>query len=157
MKQIKKFRSFDRELLSNIQTVYSSLHATAIAGYARLDADGEVYSNAFRPIVNSRWFYKRKLRPPRKDFFIPMATMNEDTEEIFDLDEETSDACMKDLMGTSHAGGRCLVNDFCWNAMSRRQGSFGYTLTHQALFFILADVVGKSLVVLKECLLKKDF
>ena len=58
------------------------------------------------------------------------------------LNEEFSDSCMKNLLGTtSTSNKKCVVNDECWKVMNE-YGSTGYTITHQGLFFMLADVLG---------------
>lgn len=114
--------------------MYNSLRKTGVVGFSKLIIDGNEYSRGFRPIINTRWYYQRHVRPPVKE-------MIETVQAVRDLDEDVSDECMKDVLGTSFSNTRCLVNDTCWDLMSEH-GTFSYTLTHQGLFFILADIKG---------------
>ena len=58
------------------------------------------------------------------------------------MDEETSDNCMSELIGSHKSGGiPCDISNQCVSTMTN-PGFLGYGLTHQILWTMLAEKVG---------------
>ena len=92
----------------------------------------------FRYVVSKKWFHESTIRLPLVSGTPSPSQIANSTE----LDERLSDKCMKDLMGTSSKNEKCTVADDCWQVMNS-EGTFGYTTTHQVLFFLLGISLGK--------------
>jgi len=128
-------QSLPKTTTESIRSVYASITKSAERGYNRLHKENSEYLRSFRRTVNSRWFYERKARPPNQ--------VNDEPVDLTELDEDESDGCMKDLLGTAGTP-QCTVTDGCWRLMSSN-GNVGYTVTHQAIFHVLADTLGRLL------------
>ena len=146
---------FQRQL----RQIYTSIKTSAGKGYQALAKENSKYLNSFKFIVSSSWFYEREIRRNPltiKELFKAEEQLSRNTgvsggqdntggDGGDTLTEEFSDKCMKDLMGTS-MNTKCTIADDCWQVMNSF-GYTGYTLTHQSLFFILADVIGIAFLV----------
>ena len=133
-------------LQRSLDKLYLSIKSSAKLGYGILAKENSQYLKSFKFIVSSSWFYERHLlRKPisleqLSRFEVEIKRRDKDDSGGDTLNEQFSDKCMKDLMGTSGKP-KCTVADDCWKVMNSF-GHTGYTITHQSLFFILADVIG---------------
>ena len=89
----------------------------------------------FKPFTNKKLSAKQHNSKPQK------------REGLINFNEETSDRCMTELTGTAKGsafGQPCQISDECWDLMlPASEGTQGYTLTHQALFFQLGEIQGR--------------
>ncbi|UJR33015.1 hypothetical protein I4U23_020475 [Adineta vaga] len=67
----------------------------------------------------------------------------ESGERISDFDEDVSDACFAELLGSSNDSNssQCFVTQSCWKLMTS-VNSADYRLTHQLLWFLIAKNIG---------------
>ena len=100
------------------------------------------YYRMFKSILQNTWYYQAPLRPYNKKLVKPIS-VNE-----YEFNEEQSDKCMSDILGSQTYGvpQKCKITDDCWKAVTTK-GTGGYFLTHQALYFIIADLVGCRSVI----------
>ena len=118
-----------------IQKIYNEIHDAAVNSLEQFHQNGGSYFKSFEPVIDKRWYYQQSLRKVDQGL-ISQSLIHDD------IDEEISDGCMKDLMGTQmNQNQGCVISDNCWTMMYPK-GAIGYLLTHQALFFIIADVSG---------------
>eukprot|EP00111_Clytia_hemisphaerica_P018320 TCONS_00054210-protein len=134
-----KIRKLPTHIFTSIEKSFISIRISAAMGYQILDKENDKYLQSFRYIVDKKWFHKSNTR-------LPLVAEAPSSSQIVkandELDEKFSDKCMKGLLGTSSTKKKCTVEDDCWSVMNK-EGNFGYTITHQALFFML----GISLVL----------
>ncbi|XP_022798729.1 UPF0764 protein C16orf89-like [Stylophora pistillata] len=133
-------------VLNRVKDLYNK--ASQIAGLALpyLQRTAPEYFEKFRKQVADPWlnfkpFTNKKLMKKEYNSEIRRTAIN--------FDESTSDQCMSGLTGTGSDGNQpCQISDKCWELISA-DGTQGYALTHQALFFQLGEVQGCTPVLLK--------
>ncbi|XP_066930381.1 UPF0764 protein C16orf89 homolog isoform X1 [Clytia hemisphaerica] len=133
-----KIRKLPTHIFTSIEKSFISIRISAAMGYQILDKENDQYLQSFRYIVDKKWFHESNTR-------LPLVAEAPSSSQIVkandELDEKFSDKCMKGLLGTSSTKKKCTVEDDCWSVMNK-EGNFGYTITHQALFFMLGISLG---------------
>jgi len=133
----------DIKLLSEVRLLYSRIRNIGFKAYQEMETVNSQYFNTFYYLVKTPWYYKSKSRVIDYDVInTSPATLDEE------LTEEFSDSCVSKLISTkvnadNSTSSQCIVTNECWSVMTK-QGTNGYYLTHQALYFILADLKGCS-------------
>lgn len=140
--------SVEDNVLNQVKELYNNASLTAKSALPFLQRSSPQYFRKFRKQVSDPWlnfkpFTNKKLV---KQQYKPQSRRN-----VINFDEGTSDQCMTELTGTapgSDGSQPCHISDKCWGLISA-EGTEGYTLTHQALFFQLGELQGCTPVLLK--------
>lgn len=133
-------------VLNRVKELYNK--ASQIAGHALpyLQRAAPEYFEKFRKQVADPWL---NFKPFAGKELIKKEYNPEIKRTAIDFDESTSDECMSGLTGTGSDGNQpCHISDKCWDLISA-EGTHGYALTHQALFFQLGEIQGCTPVLLK--------
>ena len=145
---IAKFPSGTREtLIAESNKLYGIIKSTMTKARTHLSAKRGVvkdnnekvnignYVKMFGPLLRP-WYFKATTQAFRRD--LVWAKTSPDT-----LTDKVSDHCMSQMLGTQTSGvqQKCQITDACYNRESAT-GTQGYTLTHQAFYFILGDALG---------------
>lgn len=131
-------------VLKQVKGLHNKASLVAQDAMPFLQESSPEYFNKFKKQVSYPWsnfkpFVNKKLSDVQ--YYKPLKRKN-----LINFNEETSDRCMTELTGTapgSAFGQPCRVSDECWDLMSPSEGTEGYALTHQALFFQLGEIQGK--------------
>ena len=128
----------DKETLTAIEHLGSSLSAIANKTVPYIKSSANEYYQTIGYVISRPW---REIKPFRDiDFnlYVPVSK-HRAIHEIGNPHQE----CLAALHGSARNGHEaCRITDTCWSAMTRT-GEAGYTLTHQALFFMLGEMQGE--------------
>ena len=157
-KELKeKIASFN-ELVDEVKELTSAAGSIAEKYFEMTMATSSTYTNIFREVIKEKWTYMLPHSSYDPNLVLPVEISESNYEESDPtaFNEHNSDVCMSNLMGTQEEGEKkpCVITDNCWTMMTRRKVG-GYIITHQALYFMLADVRGNRIdMFLISCLLK---
>ncbi|XP_052802725.1 UPF0764 protein C16orf89 homolog [Mya arenaria] len=127
-------RACDSRLLARLRELEALLNTAADAALPYLKDEDPQYYNRFHATIDQPYVLPYEPRTFSK--------VGDGQENSLSYDEERGDACYARLMGTYEEGGRtlakCNTTSDCWDYMTR-EGTGGYFLTHQLLFFIFIE------------------
>lgn len=97
--------------------------------------EDNLYFKRFSQMVSSPFMVESRIRLIKRNLID-----NGEKNEIFD--EIASDQCFGELLGSNDDHSRqCFVSESCWNSMTQPKQK-NYVLTHQLLWFIVAETIG---------------
>ena len=122
-----------REYQDHIRKLTAKASTVAKKTLPHLKRQSPSYFQKFEEQVSGPWQNFKSFHKLDNKLYIPISKRN-----YVAFDEETSDGCMLEVKGHS-----CHISDQCWDLMTAK-GTDGYTLTHQALYLLLAEKHGKA-------------
>ena len=122
--------------------VSNRVDATVRDGLRSMHAKNSAYTQKLGWVVD----HSLTAEPLNKTFMVEGTPLSK--RGVFQFGEKNSDLCMKELIGTGPSNQTCTVTPFCWKLMySHFDVSNGYQLTHNALYFYLAKLLGCGSVI----------
>ena len=131
----------NKENLERVKRLYHKASLIAEDALPFLQQSSPEYFKKFRKQVSAPWPYFKPFQKLQKRQNIERSKSKKDN---INFDEDTSDYCLSELTGTAADSNSrpCQISDSCWNLIVA-EGTEGYTLTHQALFFIVGEIQGE--------------
>lgn len=121
------------------KTFYSKLQKINFKAIERLKIENSSYYQTFKKLIESTFYLHTSFKEYDQKFVRPI------TVEDGVFGEEESDKCLSALLMKNQ--NNCLMSRQCWDAI-RKKGTGRYFITHQALFFIIANYLGCSVMKL---------
>lgn len=125
----------DNDLFKKLVKIHAEMVEIAERGFNKLKSSNSEYFHKFEHLIDGKWFAIMPYRTVDLSL-VQKVTLEEDKS----FNEGSSDQCMTNLIGSQETGAQmqCQVTDECWRLMTQK-GAGGYYLTHQGLFFLLAE------------------
>ena len=128
----------DLDTLFKLGQLESSFAAIVNKTLPYIKSTAKEYYDIVGFVLSQPWTIIKPRRDLNFELYVPVSTSRA-INEIGNPHQE----CLAALHGSARNGHKsCLITDKCWNAMTRK-GEVGYTLTHQALFFMLGEIQGQ--------------
>ncbi len=136
-----KFRSLSPNIQNKIKNLYTRTAKVAEKGYRHLKTQNIVYFLKFKPVIRKKWsLFRQPYWSVAGQNVVPKKN---DKVTKTKLHEHLTDICMTNIMGTNIFGKRkkCNLPKKCWKYMTNTNTN-RYTLTHQAIYFLIAKDQG---------------
>ncbi|CAF2555667.1 unnamed protein product [Rotaria sp. Silwood2] len=130
----KKIHLTDRHNL--IHSLSTQIERIANVSLQRIAHEASSYLHRFYLIVHHPFVIDYQSKKINKNLI-------EQGEGISNFDEEESDQCFAELLGSSDnpKSIKCFISEHCWNMMTSPKGG-NYRITHQLLWFLIAKNIG---------------
>ncbi|XP_070576732.1 UPF0764 protein C16orf89 homolog isoform X2 [Ptychodera flava] len=132
----------DEDVVEELQKFKTEAKTIANMALPHVRDHNPEYFKHLMPLIREPW---KVSRPHRKTDITSVVQGNakQAPDSQFDvvMDEETSDECMAQLMGTNNKNAPCTITAECWFMMTKRKQN-RYALTHQVLYFALGEQLG---------------